>query len=358
MTRYRTWTVLHLLATASIVLARSVHAQEAPEVLLKRVTTIYQANKDAINNVEFNYENSVNSLHYVARYARSGEKQYHAALRDTLRGGIIMPRELAFDGSLVYERERFGVLAESLDKARFKMSCPVPDEAVGAAFEAAAGIRKSMSWSYVFVSAKVLAYQGRAAIELVFRDDSHHVTFTSIHAQDVAYSPIARETRQDDGLVIGEMSSVRYAKRVSGGNEIYYPVFALMKARKSEAEVNVESYTVDENSLHVNEPIPPSRFVLSPWPNEKVVNYEAKTSLPAKDATWQPAGRVSFPFDKYAMLLEARRSDADAAVARETLPLPQRTSTLSRAGTWAIWGGITTLVLTAAGVWLRRRGLV
>jgi hypothetical protein len=341
-----------------LILCSGSHAAETPAQALKRVASIYQSNKTAVKSIEYDYEESINTWHYVARYAASGDKQYHAALRDTRGGGIIMPREVAWDGQRAYVRQLYGTLDVSNDQSNWRKSNPTPDEAVAGGFEVAAGLKKREGYSYVLVSSDEVEIDGRLCTRFVFREKSRNWTLTTTHAQDVGYWPILEELKEADGFVSDEISGVKYANRDATGATVYFPLAATIVARKSETQTNVFKYEVHPETLKINAPIDDSRFVLNPWPSEKVRNLDTKRTTPARDAAWKPAGQVGFPFDRYAMLQETHKGLTDPAVARETLPLPQRTSTLSRAGTWAIWGGITTLVLTAAGVWLRRRGLV
>ncbi len=126
---------------------------------------------------------------------------------------------------------------------------------------------------------------------------------------------------------------------------------------------------VDPQFLKINQPIPPSRFRLTPWPSETVYDRDTREVTPAADPAWVEAGKVDFPFDVFADYYqrgveknaaagvptrERGATGLEIAAAADSTPPPYRG--------WP-WVSIVTWALVVAGVGVligavvaRRRG--
>jgi hypothetical protein len=122
--------------------------------------------------------------------------------------------------------------------------------------------------------------------------------------------------------------------------------------------MSLTTCVVDKASLKVNQPIPPERFVLTPWPCEEVHDVDAKTVTPPADPNWSPVGRVSFPWDGWAPLAEKFETsqayvggrDAQGRMAIGPNAEPERSRF------WTSWPMIVSLLaLAGAGLLAYRR---
>lgn len=143
-----------------------------------------------------------------------------------------------------------------------------------------------------------------------------------------------------------EITDLRYATVESEGNELHYPVRFTEKGMGGAGHGgNTESWRVDEATLKINMPIPRSRFVLEPWPDEEVYDLNKDKVIPAKDPSWSAVGKVGFPWDGFVGILEVHEGKRERErVAAAGSPAPEAARPWAEAmGGWIVLAGLAVV---------------
>jgi hypothetical protein len=272
----------------------------ADTALLKRVTTLCLANKKAIESVECDYVCQMNSLQRRCRYARQGDRMYHASVDMLKSGARSMVTESSWDGQISFRRPDPGTLTTSRDRTDFIPSCPTPEVYLMQYLEQALGYVPRPDHRYRLLSAQQRQYLDESCLELTFEAEWLGGRLVSRHSRSHGHLPISVELFHADGTRVYELRDVRYAERHVAGNVVFYPVHFVADSylRESNAR-NIIIYDVDDNTLKVNQPIARDRFSLQAWPSSSVVDLDNSKGVPAKDRNWSPVGQVGFPYDVF-----------------------------------------------------------
>jgi hypothetical protein len=352
-----------LLSSVIVALPSAIAADD--QALFKRVVTVYTANRMAIRTVEYSYNMILNGQDRECRYLSDGKRYYQAAIIHGPGGGLAMPMEVAWDGKRVYDRARLFYMAQSSNPERARHICPRPDESVDSFVEQAIGTRPHAHVSYEFRSAREVEHSGKRCIELVFDAPWMDGVLTVYHARDFGYWPVGARAVKRDGTVTYELSDVEFAEYMSEGNRLFFPVCLTQKTGPGGPQFNTIVFQVDRKSLKINEPIPDSKFVLAPWPNEMVGDLDTGEVQKPVDPKWVPDSRVGFPFDVFIRALEAGGSlGTNPRAAEQAQPPTGAQSAVETAGAgggfwrspWTFAGLVgCALILASLVGYVRRR---
>lgn len=338
------------------------------EDLLRLVKVLYGESRQAVRSVEYDYTFNLNGGVRRARYARDGERVYSAGVW-TSGEAFSMPGESAWDGQHVRERWTPGQMNRSVDKSRFKESTPSPEQELFLYPQYALGFAKFARGKFEFTRARYVEdVKHGTCVELEFDVAAAKGTLLCRHARRYGYAPVYwRFTFKDGPQREGseEMSAERFATFESDGNEMYFPVtISCVNGGTSPDGTPISSrrhYQVDEPTLKVNQPIPRSRFVLQPWPNEDVFDMEKGVVTYAKDPRWSPAGKVDFPWADFVALAERNKAKRMGTLAQTggfggdaALPEPAA-PWIERLGRPMVLAGLTVVIVSGLLVYRRFR---
>jgi hypothetical protein len=273
---------------------------------LRLVKTLYGESLKAIKTIEFEYTSHFGENVRMARYARDGDRVYTSGIYVLPDGSLGMPHESAWDGQRVFTRPWLHYMSRSTDKHRFQEATPVPQQKANYCAGPALGL-SGKTERYRFLRArKVEDEEHGSCIELEFFDREGGGQLLTRHARQYHYAPVYSCLTDKEGKVATEIKEMRYARVESDGNALFYPVALFIPGEGgSEAPGSgYQRFDVDEKTLKINQPIPRSRFVLEPWPSEKVYDWEKKKMTPAREPDWSPVGKVGFPWNDWARMLE------------------------------------------------------
>ena len=296
--------ILPLFCACALLLLPS--SQERPEdrELYDEVRLFMKANLEAVRSISYDYVFDWGATRIDARYARDGAKLYQASIITGRDGTLSMPAENAWDGSRHYGRTRFMELRLSGDRNQFHVTAPVMHEQLLEYMNLALRlIEHPRITEYRLKSAREL--EAGKYVELTFSFAPSGGELVTTHDREANCMPIGSRLSRADGTLVWDLSEVEYAEVTSGGNLIYIPkyfkgVTAPALSDKTR-ETTEHVYRLDIDSLRVNEPIPHERFVLSAWPGEEVHDFDTGRWTRAADPEWNPAGKVGFPFDEFAL---------------------------------------------------------
>lgn len=352
-------------SAATAAAAQSAGAADGAD-LLRRVRTIYGQNRRAIRSVEFDATEDINGRVRRTRFMRDGGRFRMAGVN--LADGKVssFPDEVAWDGQVAHNRNwRLVGVKRSRDKARARWSSILPDtnfyhvvRALGAPLDP--GQFNQPGQTYRFLRGRTVEDPRHGScIELEFATSWADFTSFSRHARRYAYAPIYVRYGKNDGSVPEqEITEVRYAEIESEGNTLYYPIeMRILGAGGQKSGGNTIHLTVDESTLKVNQPIPRSRFVIEPWPNEDLYDESTDKLTRAKNPDWSPIGNLGFPWDEWLQGLEADKPAREAR-RQEQIALSGMTGGVrpwaERLGSWLALGGLA-VVLGCGYVVYRRR---
>ena len=282
----------------------------ADDSLFREVQVVYGASRQAIRSVSLRYTFDWDGIHRDAARARDGDKEYDASIERNGRM-LSMPQESAWDGSRAYARRVDGKLDVSSDRSITRPANPAPLAMLGNYIHVALGFEPAeYGQVYAFRGSRVV--DGHL-VELTF--DAPFVgaggKLVSLHDRDLDCWPTRVTLFWDDGTFHYDAKQIDYEVRTIDGNRVICPVQYLATIRDKADNSSDTSFKVEAGSLKLNEPIPASRFVLTPWPSEQVFDWDSKKMTPAADPEWVAAGNVEFPFDEW-----ARRSAVASAAGR------------------------------------------
>jgi hypothetical protein len=241
------------------------------------------------------------------RYARSNDRLYHASIIRLPDGGLSMPMEIAWNGQRTFDRARLNYLAITRDEARARSTCPTPESAIDKYLEQAIGIKPLPNRQYHLLGSSSVTHDGFECVELRFDAMFCDGELICRHAKDRGYWPVYVRLTSAGGDVVYEMSDVEFAAVESEGNHLYFPIRLTQQVYPGATPPKKATFQfeVDRSTLKVNQPIPASRFVLKPWPSERVGDLDTRQIAPARDLAWTPDERVGFPFAEFVVAVSA-----------------------------------------------------
>jgi hypothetical protein len=290
------------------------------------------------------------------------------------RFGIV--HEAAWDGQRAANRHSFGMMNYGSSPDRAPTANPTADEIVSYFAERALGLVDDPENRCEFLGASETAYEGHPVVELRYRRVMDQNTVINRHGRDVGYWPVYELRTDPGGATTYELKDLKYARVESHGNVLFYPVYAFRgaypgtrypKEKYPDLVDNLMTLVVDEKTLKINQPIPVSRFTITPWPSERVYDWDTEHWTEPTDPSWSAVGKVDFPWDKVAAVYERMLAEQKAANekvvaaaprARTAAPPAPRAAATSGGGlaeylNVPMIGGL--ILLAGSGYWLYRR---
>jgi hypothetical protein len=303
-------------------------AQE--QTLMTKVKVLWSANRQAIRTVQCDYFSDLNGANRHVRYARDGEMYYHASRVINHDGKFGIMSEVAWDGQRAANRHSFGLMNYGSSPENALTSSQTPDDIVGHFAERELGLVDDPENRCEFLGASETEYEGRPVVELRYKRVLDQDTVITRHGQDVGYWPVYQLRTDPGGGTIYELKDVKYARFESEGNELFYPVYAYRGAyggtrypQITKENGNHMTLVVDEKTLKINEPVPLSRFMITPWPSERVHEIDTDRWIERADPNWSAVGNVDFPWDKVAAGFEKAIAEQKSANAKVMAAAPR-----------------------------------
>ena len=321
---------LHLVTPATTAAAAAPPKPDAPGAeLYARAKEAYAKTRKSVRSVRFDYSMDLNGMTRQSRYARDGECEYQGGITVLPPDGLCMPDEVAWDGKVVFERNTVpNQIGRSKGRARFHRSSPTPEDHANIYVGVALGVDEPISFQFHYTGAREVKQPNHGAcVELTFDVSSKQygaraLKMVTLLAERYGYLPCwTGLSRKKDGDAMTELLEVRYAEikpaEVKGAGPadadprpdarargeaaaVYFPVeVTVVSMGGKERGGNTIRITVDEQTLEVNRPVPPKTFVIEPWPNEGVYDWDADTRTKPKDPAWSPIGQVGFPWNDW-----------------------------------------------------------
>jgi hypothetical protein len=293
------------------------------------VKVLWSANRGAIKTVQCEYYDDLNGANTHVRYARDGEMYYHGSRVINYDGRFGIMSEVAWDGQRSANRHSFGLMNFASSPESALTSNQTPDDSVGHFAERALGLVDDPENRCEFLGASETEYEGRPVVELRYKRVLDQDTVIIRHGKDVGYWPVHLLRNAPGGGTFCEMKDVKYARFESQGNVLFYPVYAYRgvyfgaRYPKGKYADNHLTLVVDEKTLKVNEPIPLSRFTITPWPSEQVHDVNTDRWIEPTDPNWSAVGKVDFPWDKVAAGFEKAIAEQKAANAKVVAAAPR-----------------------------------
>lgn len=356
----------------SLVLAAGtdLHAADTQsQQLLDTVRRAYSQSRKAVANVEYTYEFTLNEMKREARYARNGEKFYHASVGHLPGNGLSMPNEVAWDGQIASRRAATNILSYKRDPEFAKPACPTPEDEIADRVDQALGLVAQPRLKLVFVSARETTLRDLRGIELTFRWDPKGYVMKVFHAEALGYWPVYLVNTRPNGSVEFEIPEIRYKSAVVDGNEVFYPVYVVSAGEPGTDRTALTTFEIDEATLRFGQALPPERFRIEPWPCDLVGDMDRLTTRSPVDAGWlPPPGKAGFPWDLMIEAIGRTPQAAAAATAEERspagaapAPTPAPMATMQPADparTWRAWlivGGVVIAAIAARVAYLQRK---
>jgi hypothetical protein len=352
---------------ATALSAPSAHEQ----ALMKRVAVLWKAGRQAIKTVQCEYDDGLNGANRHVRYARDGEMYYHGSRVTNYDGTFGFVVEVAWDAQRSACRPAYGRLNYGSHPDKARPANPTPDDTISYFAERALGLVDDPENRCEFLDASETEYEGHPVVELRYRRVLDQNTVINRHGKDVGYWPVYELRTDPGGATTYELKDLKYARIESQGNELFYPVHASMAAyggtRYPDATGNHMTLAVDERTLKINQPIPLSRFMITPWPSERIYDWDTEHWTEPTDPDWSPVGKVDFPWDRLKGGFEKAKADIKAANAKVVAAAPRPRTAAAPAPKAAVAspgsisdylnvpliGGL--ILLAGSGYWLYRR---
>lgn len=310
--------------------------------------------------LQYNYEMDGNSGQRECRYARRSPSYYHASIEHVAGDHLAMPVETAWDGQAARTRARMGIMAFSRTKASAVPACPTPEDTLWHMLVAAYALPSSDASSTIRYTFSKFA-NGQAPDEtvatfLAIGEDLKDGRLEIEHNMRMGGLP-SRIRLYSGATVVTEYGGIEYLDVPESGNVYHFPVKITLfgSSRASQGNlVAVQKYVVNVASLVTGEQVRKD-FVLTPWPNEVVLNMDTRAHVPVQDAQWQPDERMGFPFSEFWKRTEWSRAKPSAPVGRS---VPADTVSLSTS-VLNPWAGVVAVGTAGAlvGVFLKHRSL-